>query len=237
MAEEEEDGRVTDAAPTEDRTEVWFDTVFRGLQTGSPRTGVGDPVGVVPFDRLRAGSTGLRRTPARLRWPYSAWKVRRAVVSRRRGRAHDGREGRGWEGLVRVGCQGWLGCAFEVGCYWVPAPFGRLRAGSDAGMAEGKEDGRVGDAAPTNGGSRPVDHDRKTDGSGTPPLRTGGVGRWITTGRRAAETPDLRTGGVGRWIMTGRRAGRGRRPYEKKGKRPGLRVVGETWGRRDAWAD
>ena len=65
------------------------------------------------------------------------------------GAGSDGREGRGWEGLVRVGCQGWLGCAFEVGCYWVPAPFGRLRAGSDAGMAEGKEDGRVTGAAPT----------------------------------------------------------------------------------------
>ena len=71
---------------------------------------------------------------------------------------------------------------------------------------------------------------------------TGSLGRfgeprcWLL-GRRAAETPDLRTGGVGRWITTGRRAGRGRRPYEKKGKRPGLRVVGETWRRRDAWAD
>ena len=59
----------------------------------------------------------------------------------RLGAGSDGREGRGWEGLVRVGCQGWLGCVFEVGCYWVPA--------EDAGMAEGDEDGRVIDAAPT----------------------------------------------------------------------------------------
>ena len=57
------------------------------------------------------------------------------------GPAHHERVGRGWEALVRVGCQGWLGCAFGVGCYWVPA--------GDAGMAEEEEDGRVTDAAPT----------------------------------------------------------------------------------------
>ena len=44
----------------------------------------------------------------------------------------------GWDGehLVRVGCQGWLGCGRGVGCCWVPA--------GDAGMA-GEEDGRVRD--------------------------------------------------------------------------------------------
>ena len=93
------------------------------------------------------------------------------------GRAHDGREGRGWEGLVRVGCQGWLGCVFEVGCYWVPAPFGRLRAGSDAGMAEGKEDGRVTDAALT---------EDRTEG-------------WFDTVFRGLQTGSPRTG-PGMWF-------------------------------------
>ena len=63
---------------------VWFDTVFRGLQTGSPRTGWGrrrgcaeDYVGglgaggcVVHFDRLRAGSP---RTGDDLRTASESW--------------------------------------------------------------------------------------------------------------------------------------------------------------------
>ena len=45
------------------------------------------------------------------------------------GPAHHERGGGGWEHLVLAGCQGWLGCAFGVGCYWVPA--------GDAGMVVG----------------------------------------------------------------------------------------------------
>ena len=57
--------------------------------------------------RLRPEEAGLRRVSCE-RW---------------------GRRRRGWEHLVRLGCQGWLGCASAIGCCWVPA--------GDAGMAEG----------------------------------------------------------------------------------------------------
>ena len=61
----------------------------------------------------------------------------RPVRRRRRGRPKVGQGlgpyvgwgGGGWKDLVRVGCQGWLGCASAIGCRWVPA--------ADAGMAEG----------------------------------------------------------------------------------------------------
>ena len=115
-----------------------------------------------PFGRLRAGSTGDF------------------------GPAHHERGGGGWEVLVRLGCQGWRGCAELVGCCWVPA--------GDAGMAEG----------------------RKTGGSETPLLRKITRNGWESRlkGRdRVAGGQGGRVGVAGcaglAWLLLG--PGRGRR--------------------------
>ena len=63
-----------------------------------------------------------------------------------------GSEGLG--ALGAVGCQGWLGCGRVVGWHWVPAPFGRLRAGLTPGW-RGKKTGGSGLGAGRGGSTRP----------------------------------------------------------------------------------
>ena len=86
--------------------------------------------------------------------PYTGGGTRPEEVDRERGLGAEGwgrhrtqgtacrltMNGRWMQGAVGLArCQGWLLCGFMVGCCWVPA--------GDAGMAEGEEGGRGGDAA------------------------------------------------------------------------------------------
>ena len=153
MAEEEEDGRVRDRAPTQDQDGMagWGWLLHPG---GVVRHGPPSGLRAGRFDRLRTGSP---RTVSR-------------VALTGRGRFETGPYAKsGWNGGIGgVGSAGggglpgvWFdrltrdaGCGRVVGWRWVPAPFGRLRAGLTPGW-RGKKTGGSGLGAGRGGSTRP----------------------------------------------------------------------------------
>ncbi len=119
-------------------------------------------------------------------------------------RTHEGAEtgSEGLGALGAVGCQGWLGCGRVVGWHWVPAPFGRLRAGLTPGW-RGRKTGGSGLGAGRGGWTRPsVDsgsaHHERGGAADAGCAEDGRVGDRAPTQDRDADAGMAGGGGKGR---------------------------------------